>query len=143
MFLTLPLMNKKIIFKKILKHSYFIWLILLIIITVFVTYFYDLNKKNQINKLNKFLNNIYLKNSLKSITDSLEPRYISIEYQVKEGDTFEKIINDINISKMEREKILDSVSKNKNTKILKLNQKIYFKIDNNNEKKNYKFHCRN
>ena len=128
-------MNKKIIFKKILKHSYFIWLILLIIITVFVTYFYDLNKKNQINKLNKFLNNIYLKNSLKSITDSLEPRYISIEYQVKEGDTFEKIINDINISKMEREKILDSVSKNKNTKILKLNQKIYFKIDNKNEKK--------
>ena len=128
-------MNKKIIFKKILKHSYFIWLILLIIITVFVTYFYDLNKKNQINKLNKFLNNIYLKNSLKSITDSLEPRYISIEYQVKEGDTFEKIINDINISKMEKEKILDSVSKNKNTKILKLNQKIYFKIDNKNEKK--------
>ena len=90
-------MNKKIILKIFFKHSSFIWLIFLFISTIFVTYFYDLNKKNQINNLNKLLNNIYFKNSFKKITSQLKPRYISVEYKVKEGDTYEKIINNLNI----------------------------------------------
>ena len=122
-------MNKKKIFKKIWKYSYFLWLIFLIFFTVFVTYFYDLNKKNQINYLNKSLKNIYLNNSLKKITSELKPRYIFIEYKVKEGDTYENIINDLDIPKTERKLFLKSVAKNKNIKILKLNQKISFKID--------------
>ena len=81
-------MNKKIIFKIIEKYSYFIWLIFLIFFTIFVTYFYDLNKKNQIKYLNRSLKNIYLGNSLKKITSELKPRYIYIEYIVKEGDTY-------------------------------------------------------
>ena len=122
-------MKKKTIFKKIWKYSYFLWLIFLIFFTVFVTYFYDLNKKNQINYLNKSLKNIYLNNLLKKITSELKPRYISIEYKVKEGDTYEYIVNNLDIPKTERKLFLKSVAKNKNIKILKLNQKISFKID--------------
>jgi murein DD-endopeptidase MepM/ murein hydrolase activator NlpD len=128
-------MKKKTIFKKIEKYSYFIWLIFLIFFTVFVTYFYNLNKKNQINYLNKSLKNIYLNNLLKKITSELEPRYISIEYKVKEGDTYENIINNLDIPKTERKLFLKSVAKNKNIKILKLNQKISFKIDKKNNVK--------
>ena len=122
-------MKKKTILKKIGKYSYFIWLIFLVFFTVFVTYFYDLNKKNQINYLNKSLKNIYLNNLLKKITSELKPRYISIEYKVKEGDTYEYIVNNLDIPKTERKLFLKSVAKNKNIKILKLNQKISFKID--------------
>ena len=39
-------MKTKII-EKLQEYAYFIWLILLIFIAVFVTYFYDTNKKNQ------------------------------------------------------------------------------------------------
>ena len=123
-------MNKKIIFKIIGKYNYFIWLVFLIFFTIIVTYFYDLNKKNQINYLNKSLNNIYLKNSLKNLTSILNPRYESFIYIVKQGDTYEDIINSLNLPNVEKKLFLKTVSKNKNIKILKLNQKIFFKIDN-------------
>jgi len=130
-------MNKKIIFKIIEKYSYFVWLIFLILFTIFVTYFYDLNKKNQISYLNKFLKNIYLNNSLKKIASELKPRYINIEYSVKEGDTYENIINNLSIPNLEKKILLNTITKNKNINIniLKLNQKIFFKIDRKNNTK--------
>ena len=127
------IIKKKI--KLIGQYSYFIWLIFLIFSTVLVTYFYDLNKKNQINYLNRSLKNIYLNNSLKRITSELKPRYIYIEHKVKEGDTYEGIINSLNIPKKEKKLFLNSVTNNKNINILKLNQKIFFKIDKKNNTK--------
>ena len=127
-----------IIIKKIKligQYRYFIWLIFLIFSTVLVTYFYDLNKKNQINYLNRSLKNIYLNSSLKRITSELKPRYIYIEHKVKEGDTYESIINNLNIQKKEKKLFLNSVTNNKNINILKLNQKIFFKIDKKNNTK--------
>ena len=128
-------MIKKKTIKLIGQYSYFIWLIFLIFSTVLVTYFYDLNKKNQINYLNRSLKNIYLNNSLKRITSELKPRYIYIEHKVKEGDTYESIINNLNIQKKEKKLFLNSVTNNKNINILKLNQKIFFKIDKKNNTK--------
>tara|TARA_Y100000768_G_scaffold357440_1_gene312509 strand:- start:55 stop:1356 length:1302 start_codon:yes stop_codon:yes gene_type:complete len=128
-------MNKKTIFKIIGKYNYFIWLVFLIFFTIFITYFYDHNKKTQINYLNKSLNNIYLKNSFKNLTSVLKPRYESIEYKVMQGDTYEDIINNINVPNTEKKLFLNTVSKNKNIKILKLNQKIFFKIDKKNSPK--------
>ena len=90
-------MNKKIFFNLIKKNSYFIWLLFLIFFTIFVTYFYDLNKKNQINEFNNLLKNIYFTNSLKKITTNLKPRYIYIEHIVKDGDTYDSIINKLKI----------------------------------------------
>ena len=78
-------MNKKIIFGTIRKFNYLIWLLLLIFFAVFVTYFYDRTKNNQIIYFNKLLNNIYLGNSIKNITNQLSPRYINLEYIVKES----------------------------------------------------------
>ena len=128
-------MIKKKTIKLIGQYSYFIWLIFLIFSTVLVTYFYDLNKKNQINYLNRSLKNIYLNSSLKRITSELKPRYIYIEHKVKEGDTYESIINNLNIQKKEKKLFLNSVTNNKNINILKLNQKIFFKIEKKNNTK--------
>ena len=90
-------MKKKIIIKIIEKYSYFVWLLFLIFFTVFVTYFYNQNKQNQIDYLNKSLKNIYLNNTIKKITSELKPRYINIEYDVKQGDTYQSIINNLNV----------------------------------------------
>ena len=128
-------MNKKIIFKTFQKYSYFIWLVFLIFFTVLVTYFYSTNKKNQIDSLNKALGNIYLNKVLKKITSELKPRYINIEYNVKQGDTYESIIKNLNIPNTEKKKFLNTVTKDKNIDVLKLNQKIFFKIDKKNNPK--------
>ena len=45
--------------RKIKSLSHFIWLILLIIITSLVTYFYELNRDTQYKNIKKTLNNIY------------------------------------------------------------------------------------
>ena len=128
-------MNKKIIFEIVRKFNYLIWLIVLIFFTVFVTYFYNLNKNNQIIYLNKLLNNIYLGKSLKKITNELSPRYINLEYNVNEGDTYESIINNIDVPNLEKKLLLKTITENKHVKILRVNQKIYFTIDRRNNTK--------
>ena len=121
--------------EKFREYSYFVWLVLLVIIAISVTNFYDNNKKNQVFYLKKTLDNIYLKKTIKKIAFELEPRFKKIEYIVKQGDTYESIIKKINISDREKKNFLESIKKNKKLKILRLNQKIFFKID---ERKNPK-----
>ena len=118
--------------KKIKSLSHFIWLILLIIIATFVTYFYDNNKKIQYQNLKKTLNNVFLQKSFAKITSELENRFSEIEYIIKEGDSYESIINKIKISKNEKNKFLQAVKKKKNLRILRPKQKIFFKIDKKN-----------
>ncbi len=121
--------------KKTKSVSHFIWLILLIIITSFVTYFYEVNKNSQYENLKKTLNNVYLQKTFTKITSTLEDRFDEFEYIVKEGDNYEIIINGVKIPKDEKKLFLETVKKNKKIKLLRPNQKIYFKIDKKNNPK--------
>ena len=121
-------MKTKII-EKLHEYAYFIWLILLIFIAVFITYFHDTNKKNQIYLLQKSFENVYLKKSVNALTSELKPRYIEIDYVVQSGDNFENIINKISLPVSEKENFLTTLKKQKEIKSLKKNQRIYFKID--------------
>ena len=121
-------MKTKII-EKLREYSYFIWLILLIFIAVFVTYFYDTNKKNQIYLLQNSFDNVYLKKSINALTSKLKPRYIEINYVVQSGDNFESILDKIDLPLSEKENFLSTVKKHKEIKSIKKNQRIYFKID--------------
>ena len=125
--------------KKFHEYSYFIWLILLMIIVVSVTNFYENNKIDQIAFFKKSLNNLYLHKTITKITSELKPRFKKINYIVKQGDTYESIINRLNISDKEKKKILDTISKKKELKILRLNQKIFFKIDERKQSKILEF----
>ena len=132
-------MNKHIIYKKINDFIYFIWLIILILISTTTTYFYNINKKSQIEFLNKSLKNIYLHKFIKNITSELKPRYINTIHVVKQGDTYESIINNLKISEKEKKLFLKTVAKKKKLKVLKLNQKISFKIDRRGNEKILEF----
>ena len=121
-------MKTKII-EKLQEYAYFIWLIILIFIAVFVTYFYDTNKKNQIYLFQKSFDNIYLKKSINTLTSNLKPRYFEINYEVQKGDNYQDIIDNIDLPSSEKKKILGTLKKQKEIKSLKQNQKIYFKID--------------
>ena len=125
--------------RKIKSFSHFIWLILLILTVSFVSYFYELNKKSQYKNLKKTLNNVYLQKSFAKLTSNLENRYSEIIYIVKEGDSYESIINTIEISKNEKNIFLETIKKNKKIKILRPKQKINFKIDKKDSPKIIRF----
>ena len=118
---------KKDIFKSFKELSIFLWLIALILVT-FITYkIYENNRINRHNTLFSALNNSYLQKTIKEISNSLEKRYIHLNYITKKGDTYLSIINNLNINSNEKKLILSSIKNKKQLNILKTGQKFYFK----------------
>ena len=58
---------------------------------------YQTGLKNQ--RHNNFINNIYLKKTLKEIVNNLEPKYKKYNHKIKSGETFDKILNSYLIDK--------------------------------------------
>ena len=112
------------------EYSIFIWLIFITLLGVFISNIYSINKVSQNKIIESSLQNIYLKKTISEITNNLKPRFTYFEYLSKPGDNFELIINQLNISKKEKKKILKSIKKQKTLKVLKINQKFTFKLDN-------------
>ena len=116
---------------KIIKNNlYLILLIFLLFFTILITNFYSINKKNNENNLISFLNNSYLKKSLNLIVNNLTPKFSYIDFEVEKGDTFEKIVKQLNLSPTEKELIVSKLSKFKFVNNLYRGQKISFKINN-------------
>ena len=118
--------------KLILNHIHILALILLILISIISTNYYSSYKKNQIAALENIIENIYLKKTTDLFINSLKPRFETINYIIETGDTFEKILNEINVPKNEKIKILKKISKFKFVNKLYKNQKISFKVDRKN-----------
>ena len=118
--------------KLILNHIHIVALVLLILISIFSTNYYSSYKKNQIEALENIIENIYLKKTTDLFINSLKPRFETVNYIIGTGDTFEKILNEINVPKNEKIKILKKISKFKFVNKLYKNQKISFKVDRKN-----------
>ncbi len=112
------------------EYSIFFWLALITIIGLLSLTIYQKSKNDQIKHIKSGLENIYLKKFLKELTTNLEPRYITKNYTSKAGDTYQDIIGKLDIDINEKKLILKTISKQKTLKILKINQKFKFKIDN-------------
>ncbi len=112
------------------EYSLFFWIILISILGILTSTIYSKNKDDQLEKIESTLENIYLKKILKEITENLEPRFTIINYKTTTGDTYQSIINNLEINKKEKKLLLDTILKNKSLKILKVNQKFIFKFDN-------------
>ena len=100
---------------------------------------YSSNKIEQNEKIKSIFENIYLKKTLIEISKNLKPRYTFLEYNSKAGDTYETIVNKLNVNKTEKKNLLSSILKEDDLKILRINQKFEFKIDNLNSRKIIEF----
>ena len=121
----------KLNLNKIIRNNiYIVVLFLIIIFTVVSTSFYTSFKKIQQLSLMNFSENIYLDKTLNLIIKNLNPKFSYKKFKVDRGDTFEKIVNKIEISKEEKEVILGQLSKFKSISKLYKGQKISFKLDN-------------
>ena len=112
------------------NNVYLILLIFLLLFTILITNFYSINKKKNENNLLNFINNSYLKKSLNLVINNLSPKFSYITLKVQKGDTFAKIIKQLNIPSKERELIIKELSKFKLINKLYDGQKISFKFNN-------------
>ena len=121
------------------EYSIFFWILLISILGIITSTIYSKNKEDQLLKIESTLENIYLRKTLKEITENLEPRFTITNYISKAGDTYQSIINLLEVSKKEKKLLLDAILENKNLKILKINQNFTFKFDNFLEQKIIEF----
>ena len=121
------------------EYSIFFWTILVSILAILIFIIYTKNKEDQTAKLFRSLENVYLKKTIQEITKNLDPRFTSINYISKSGDTYENIVNDLKISKNEKKLILNTILKEKDLKTLRTNQKFTFKFDKLSNQKIVKF----
>ena len=115
------------------EYSILFWLTIVTIIIVISLNIYKTSKKDQVAQIQSSIENIYLKKTIKEITTSLKPRYKSLQYIAKSGDTYQSIINKLEINETEKKILLKTILNEKTLKILRINQKFSLKLDNLNK----------
>ncbi len=112
------------------EYSIFLWLIFISFLGIILVSIYSANKEAVSKKINTSLENIYLKKTIKELANSLEPRFTYFEYISKSGDNYQVIIENLDVSNKEKKEILESIKNQKSLKVLRINQKFIFKLDN-------------
>ena len=115
-------------------------LIITLIVTVVFTNFYNQKQNNIDNNYNNLINNLYFKKTSKYFLDKLEPRFKKIRHQIKEGETFDVILNQYLIDEKEIQNLKKKLTEKINLNKLNTNQIIYLTIDQaDNKIKNFLF----
>ena len=109
-------------------------LILLIILTVLFTSYYNYTKKKIVNNYNEIINNIYFKKTAEHFLNKLEPKFKKIRHQIAVGETFDNILNQYQIDKKEIQNLKNKLIEKINLNKLNTNQKIYLTIDQSNNR---------
>ena len=122
--MKIPLTNKTI---KDYIHLVILAISLFSILIIFN--FYNSYKKTEVLYFDKVLKNTYLNKTLETVVENLTPRYQIINYKVNEGDSIEKILNSLDISKEEKIIVLKNIFNNKKINRIFENQIISFRID--------------
>ena len=121
---------------KLIKLNKEISLVLLLtIITIISTTFYNNSKKKVNENYSNVINNIYFQKTINHIFNNLTPRYKSINHKISTGETFDKILNSYSITSAEIVKIKKELKSDYNLNSLKASLNIKLTIDVSNNKK--------
>jgi murein DD-endopeptidase MepM/ murein hydrolase activator NlpD len=118
--------------KKLRKNTEIAALGLLLLITILSTTYYNYNKKRVYDNYKNIINNVYLKKTINHIFNNLEPRFRKISHKIKDGETFDKILELYSVNQSEILEIKKKLSKKINLNKLNTNQKIQLTIDQSN-----------
>ena len=114
---------------KLKKNTEIFALIILIVITVISTTYYNQSKKRVHLNLKNTIHNVYLKKTINNIFNQLEPKFKKFEHKILPGETFDSILKNYSIEEKEIEEIKRKLSKKINLNRLNINQKIKFTLD--------------
>ena len=117
---------------KFKNYSEIIALIILVLITIISTSYFNYTQKKIINNYKVMIDNIYFKKTVNHFLNNLEPKYIKINHQISTGETFNSILEKYSVKKNEISEIKKNLSKKINLNKLNTNQKIQFTIDQSN-----------
>ena len=105
-------------------------LISLLIITVFITQFYNFNTKKIERDYLQIIRNSYFKKTVNYFFTNLKPKFENVEYKIKTGDNLVNILNNLSVNEKEIKKIV-KLLKNTDAQNLKENQTLKLTIENN------------
>ena len=120
--------------KIIRRNTEITFLILLVVLTLLSTTFYNSKKKIVNENYKELINNIYFKKSIEYIFNNLSPKYKSVEHKISKGETFDKILNRYSIPKNEINKLKKILGSNYDLNNLKTGLVIKFILDESNNK---------
>ena len=101
------------------------FLIVLLIISVFITQLYNVNNKKVQKDYLEILRNSYFKKTVNYLFSNLNPKYENIEYKVKAGDTLVSILNNFSVEKYDLNQIVELLNK---SDVKSLNQNLTLKM---------------
>ena len=104
-------------------------LILLLIISVFITQIYNFNSKKIQSDYLEILRNSYFKKSVKYFFSNLKPKFEEVEYKIKGGDSIVSILNELSVNKTDIQNIINLLKKTNAQKLVK-NQILKITLEN-------------
>ena len=113
----------------IFKNMEITFLILLLIITITSTKFYNSRKLIVNENYKEIINNIYFQKSINHIFDNFSPRYKVVNHKVLQGEAFDKILKRYSVPDNEIAKIKKNLNSSYNLNNLKANSILKFTID--------------
>ena len=113
-------------------------LIVLLIVTVFITQLYNSNAKKIQRDYLEIIRNSYFKKTISYFFSNLKPKFEDIEYKIKTGDNLVSILSNLSVNKQEIQKIvkllkesgIQNLSQNKVLKLTLENNKNSIGISN-------------
>ncbi len=114
---------------KLKRNTEIVALTILILITIIFTTYYNYNKKKIYNNYKSTINNIYFKKTVDHLLNNLEPKFKKISHNISPGETFDNILEQYFISKVEIKNIKKKLSNKTNLNKLNTNQKIQITVD--------------
>ena len=125
--------NIKLLLINILKNYYQLFLFgFLIIFTLAILYTYNLSKLKNENKIDAFLNNIYLKKTVDNIFLNVKPKFKKINHKISKGESVGGILLSYSINKQDVENIISILEKDVHLKKIDEGKEINFTIDQSN-----------
>ena len=98
------------------KYGEYIFLFLLILISIFSTTLYNNSKKKIVNEYQNLFENIYFKRSVKKLFSSAQPRFLGIRHIVKSGESLNSILSNYQISDGEIKIVIEKLRKKQSQK---------------------------
>ena len=122
-------LNLKSIQFKISKNFEFFFVLLLILISIIITQFYNSSKNIAHKEYIKIFNNIYFQKTVKNIFDNFSPKYLKIDHIVVPNESMSSILKKYDVSEKEAKLIIKEIQTKLKKNTLKVNQKISFTIN--------------
>ena len=105
-------------------------LVVLLIITIFITQLYNSNTKKIQRDYLEIIRNSYFKKSVNYFFSNLKPKFEDIEYKIKNGDTLVNILDGFSVDKKDIQEIVKLLKEN-GTQNLYQNKILKITLENN------------